>query len=135
MKKYYTLTIILIILLLIASTATYILFNKQPQNTQEQETEAQREEQIRSVQETYEQEIPSLINEYRSWDIDVVSETEITSLRDQLLELRVPTLYKDLHLDFVIGLDILYQGKINNNKSLVTKGTQQIERAINTMNQ
>lgn len=126
MNKKPLLKIILLFLLFILISAGFIFFGRNNSNSS-QNAPGTRNSKTTSnpqLEQEYEQEVKRILKPF-------FQDKQTAGLKDQILSLRAPAKYLELHLKLVLSFDKIYQGQKENDQSIIESGFQNLDQLKN----
>lgn len=122
MKKIFTKTIIILILIILGGVGIYLILIKK--NNQSRTNINFLNEPISNplLEEDYEKNIKEILEAFAN------QKTQLNETIEKILKLTVPAKYKDLHLNLVIALTKIQQGREETNQAKIEEGLADLDK-------
>jgi Tfp pilus assembly protein PilO len=105
----------------------FIIYRSSSDNNNDQS----RQKKIEQIERDYQQQVRKIIVDYKKiMDANQITAENVFKIKQELLNSRVPTKFKDLHLDLVLALTRLEDSFVDNNQLLAEEGKQLINKTL-----
>lgn len=121
MRKNLTTQKILFLVLFISAIILSGCFNSKAKPTDQGNATQAKEEQIAQLEKAYESAVVEILKPY-------FAEKKFDNIKSQLLELKVPAKYLDLHFNLVIAFEQIEQGQKTSDQAKIEDAIEKIEK-------